>query len=530
MWDLFIQFITTMVHVYLLTEKEKEKENPGGGLQNEGVNKRKDRRFWVEISEAANKKLKEIPPENEEKANLNETLLKLPPLGLKFSKTSSFEDILEITLSQENSGQSAAQAKANSDSEKLKASNFLALVLRIGSWEEYPRREGALVAKCYYAKKKLVWEILENSLKKKIEIQWSDIIAIRATIVQDKPGILEIELNNPPSFFEESDPMPRKHTLWKISSDFTNGQALIYRRHYIEFPPGVLDKHYEKLLQCDTHMSKLSQKPFPSLSSPYFHTDCYNGITQFSLDFNGHGSFNPNLQLPFSSMPTPSFTTMPTPSFTTSQRIQAYEQANQQYLIMKNSTSPESVTDFSAHSDEAISHQRVDDPRMAIWNQGMIASADVLGRDQIQERTTPAQNNSASNTQIPSNTRNQLLEESQAEYSGSRNVITRVTSFSSLYTFPKEENPARSTSAPNMDNEENATADNDRVYKATNNFNSVSELYPHYQPQDDNADLMMQLPGNDYSIDMIFDPNPAMEDFTTASNFDGVNFRYNRRM
>ena len=67
MWDLFIQFITTMVHVYLLTEKEKEKENPGGGLQNEGVNKRKDRRFWVEISEAANKKLKEIPPENEEK-------------------------------------------------------------------------------------------------------------------------------------------------------------------------------------------------------------------------------------------------------------------------------------------------------------------------------------------------------------------------------------------------------------------------------------------------------------------------------
>ncbi len=60
--------------------------------------------------------------------------------------------------------------------------------------QEYPRREGALVAKCYFAKKKLVWEILENSLKKKIEIQWPDIIAIRATIVQDKPGILEIEV------------------------------------------------------------------------------------------------------------------------------------------------------------------------------------------------------------------------------------------------------------------------------------------------------------------------------------------------
>ena len=41
-----------------------------------------------------------------------------------------------------------------------------------------PPREGALVVKIYFAKRKLVWEILENALKKKIEIQWSDVIGV----------------------------------------------------------------------------------------------------------------------------------------------------------------------------------------------------------------------------------------------------------------------------------------------------------------------------------------------------------------
>ncbi|GMP63759.1 hypothetical protein CsSME_00025324 [Camellia sinensis var. sinensis] len=55
--------------------------------------------------------------------------------------------------------------------EKLKASNFPALLLKIGSWERKSLHEGNLVAKCYYAKKKIVWEVLEGALKSKIEIQ-----------------------------------------------------------------------------------------------------------------------------------------------------------------------------------------------------------------------------------------------------------------------------------------------------------------------------------------------------------------------
>lgn len=55
--------------------------------------------------------------------------------------------------------------------------------------------EGDLIAKCYFAKKKIVWEILEGPLKRKIEIQWSDIIGIRGVILDDKPGVLEIEVS-----------------------------------------------------------------------------------------------------------------------------------------------------------------------------------------------------------------------------------------------------------------------------------------------------------------------------------------------
>lgn len=52
--------------------------------------------------------------------------------------------------------------------------------------------QGDLVAKCYYAKHKLVWEVLKGGLKSKIEIQWSDITALKAECPDDAPGSLTI--------------------------------------------------------------------------------------------------------------------------------------------------------------------------------------------------------------------------------------------------------------------------------------------------------------------------------------------------
>lgn len=48
------------------------------------------------------------------------------------------------------------------------------------------------MAKCYFAKHKLVWEVLEGGLKSKIEIQWSDIMALKANCPEDGPGTLSV--------------------------------------------------------------------------------------------------------------------------------------------------------------------------------------------------------------------------------------------------------------------------------------------------------------------------------------------------
>ncbi|RZC88128.1 hypothetical protein C5167_015932 [Papaver somniferum] len=239
------------------------------------------------------------------------------PLGLKLRKTPSFVDLIESKLSQRNDNsmyqtyhdttttthnEKSPKARANNfairpmSSEKWKASNFCASLLRIGSWERVAKHEGDLVAKCYYAKRKLVWEILDRGLKSKIEVQWRDISAIRAVFQENQPGILELELENPPVYGKEMSPQPRKHTLWQQSADFTGGQAPSYRRHYLQFPEGTLEKHYQKILQCDSRLFLLSQRPFPSSNSAFFHSS--NEYHQdFYLNFNGHQP-SPQLQYP----------------------------------------------------------------------------------------------------------------------------------------------------------------------------------------------------------------------------------------
>ena len=51
-----------------------------------------------------------------------------------------------------------------------------------------------VVTKCYYAKKRLIWELLENGLKKKMEIHWDQISAMRVITTESGHMILEIEV------------------------------------------------------------------------------------------------------------------------------------------------------------------------------------------------------------------------------------------------------------------------------------------------------------------------------------------------
>ncbi|XP_073273907.1 uncharacterized protein [Primulina huaijiensis] len=207
------------------------------------------------------------------------------PLGLRLRKSPSLIDLIQMRLSQGTTAPTMLQPGGNAHSltktdvkgtvascvnDKLKASNFPALLLRIGTWEYESRYEGDLVAKCYFAKHKLVWEVLEGGLKSKIEIQWSDITALKAECPDNGPNSLTIMLARQPTFYRETNPQPRKHTLWQASADFTDGQAEKYRQHYLQCSPGVLNKHYEKLIQCDARLCILSQQPEIVMDSPYF--------------------------------------------------------------------------------------------------------------------------------------------------------------------------------------------------------------------------------------------------------------------
>ncbi|KAG5154856.1 hypothetical protein JHK82_012825 [Glycine max] len=137
-------------------------------------------------------------------------------------------------------------ASNNSLFDNFVASNFPASLLRIGSWEYKSKHEGDLVAKCYFAKHKLVWEVLEGELKNKMEIQWSDIMALKANCLDTGPSLLTVVLARQPLLFKETNPQPRKHTIWQPTSDFTEGEACKHRQHFLEFPQGLLAKHFEK--------------------------------------------------------------------------------------------------------------------------------------------------------------------------------------------------------------------------------------------------------------------------------------------
>ncbi|KAK4754959.1 hypothetical protein SAY87_008716 [Trapa incisa] len=205
------------------------------------------------------------------------------PLGLRLRKSPSLLDLIQMTLSQTKPANTtavqqeniSAMTKKSTDplsmtADKMKASNFPASHLRIGQWEYKSRYEGDLVAKCYFAKHKLVWEVLDGGLKSKIEIQWSDIMALKANCPETGLSTLNVVLTRQPLFFRETNPQPRKHTLWQSTADFTDGQASLHRQHFLQCPQGVLSKHFEKLIQCDVRLKFLSQQPEIFLDSPFF--------------------------------------------------------------------------------------------------------------------------------------------------------------------------------------------------------------------------------------------------------------------
>ncbi|XP_057469052.1 uncharacterized protein LOC130758228 [Actinidia eriantha] len=437
------------------------------------------------LQSSVSNRIRLSPDSNQQELDVNFSGKK-SHLGLKLTKTPSFVDLIEKTLSQARSSIKCtstdqkhhfAPVRDTRDSEKLKASNFPALLLKIGDAEWSSRHEGDLIAKCYYAKRKIVWEILDGGLKSKFEIQWSNIEGMRAIICDDETGVLELELNEPPQFFQETSPQPRKHTVWQHSADFTGGQASICRRHYVRFSPGVLEKHYEKLLQKDQHLLEISKKPFPRLDSPYFCTYLYSDM-DIPFDF----------RLPCAPSAIPVSLVPPQPA-------QNFELGTGPPFGTVRSDLPMSVTDYQWR-DENMNDYAFDDQRTVHWGPEENNLENILTREYQMRGLAEA---CCNNVEL-ANLENHLLGETNYECPAKGDLLTRL--WSAL--LESSEYPGNRIGNNQLECKEEKFSHDDSILVTNEHCELEGGLINPkpinwLPPQVPNENLMVQLPSDDLS-------------------------------
>ncbi|RLN03183.1 hypothetical protein C2845_PM13G08820 [Panicum miliaceum] len=114
-----------------------------------------------------------------------------------------------------------------------KPSKFHANILRIGAWQWTSRYNGDLLAKFYYANRRMIWEIVNEGLKMKIEIDWENVAALKVTCPEGGTGTLEIMLSKRPRFLKETYQQRGRNTARLSTIDFTGGQATIHSTIHI---------------------------------------------------------------------------------------------------------------------------------------------------------------------------------------------------------------------------------------------------------------------------------------------------------
>ncbi|KAL8160036.1 hypothetical protein V2J09_001573 [Rumex salicifolius] len=201
-----------------------------------------------------------------------------PPLNLKLSVTGDL--VHEINQKLEPPTPTPTKADSVIDQDKYKACNFPATYAQIGHWNKTARHDMDIIIKFYFKKKKMALEALDGSLKTKLEVKFADISAIRfLNLNTPNQGVLEILLDGKPGFFRETDPKPKKHTVWVASHDFTNGQASFYRKQTLRFNPGSLEKLYKRIVAADSYLARLTSQPFPSDENPCFDQSNFTEIS-----------------------------------------------------------------------------------------------------------------------------------------------------------------------------------------------------------------------------------------------------------
>ncbi|KAL0796805.1 hypothetical protein Bca101_068182 [Brassica carinata] len=219
-------------------------------------------------------------------------IVKYPPLNLALTITPEFIQQIE-SLQQQQRHDSMISTPPG----KTKPIKFPISKITIGEWTREAVYEQDLKAKIYFARQKIIWECLFHEettrLNRKIEIQWGDVLSLKPWYhPHDQTGILSVELRKPPTFFIETNPQARKHTLWQqLDQDFTlNHSASRNRMHTLHFAPGVLQENMKKLVSGDRFWSELVKVHFPTSEHLYFDDIGYGNSKDDMMATQFHGS------------------------------------------------------------------------------------------------------------------------------------------------------------------------------------------------------------------------------------------------
>ncbi|EGG22427.1 hypothetical protein DFA_04549 [Cavenderia fasciculata] len=193
----------------------------------------------------------------------------LPPSPL-FSGASH---VMTVTQQSQPPQSCPSPGGANGD-EKIKPSNFVVQKIRIGTFEKTSTFTSDLVAKFYYTKKQIVWEIATkpSGQKCKMVFGFIDITSMKLESLKDESNQLTFILKKIPKFYKETNPQPKKNTMWAPCDDFLPGnEASLYCRHSIVCKKVALEKHLDKLKRSDPRISQMlaavfddTQMLFPS--------------------------------------------------------------------------------------------------------------------------------------------------------------------------------------------------------------------------------------------------------------------------
>ncbi|KAJ6306004.1 hypothetical protein OIU78_021352 [Salix suchowensis] len=476
----------------------------GGGENIEGIDD--DTLDWLrslfeinddesnDIVSQTNQIIRETPKISNEENEMARKLLQLNnPLGLLLSPPPYWMDsvtnpnharTIEAGVFHESSNQSMESSDFGHQlmSYRLRASNFAASFIKIGEWQRASRNEGDLVAKFYFVKKKLVWEFLQGPIKYKIEIPWSHIIGINAVMEKNQPGILRIELNQPPTFHEEINPQPRETYHVEASK----------RLHW----------------NASFHFQVASSYSFPTLKNPFFHSNSH-GNPGFAFDYNQGGQdSNLRSQFNFPNFPSHARQTQhfqPYEHIGKTQHVQRYgHNGHAQHAQPCRHNGLSSLKEM--HSPASDSYNVLENQRMSYWDQGMRIYTDALARNQglvpfVPTQVHPAatfQNYSLANLgQEAVMNNNALLGDIQAGNYHEKYRMEMIESLSKMVNLHKEINPESKIASQ-------------EIYEQQK-FTRMPQIHPANPP--------MPQQRNNFPYDPVNYFNPTVDEFGNINNF-----------